>query len=86
MDLAARVAEEWQRKNAGAIAAIESNMAMQKDFLAKSRDVKKLLNYCRCMMDFWVPILEKDPPQPERVAREMKGFIKEIRELLNAEL
>jgi hypothetical protein len=84
MNLAEKVAADWQRENAGAIAAIESNIAMQKDFLAKSRDVKKLLNYCRCMMDFWVPILEKNPPQPERVAREMRAFIKEIRELLNA--
>jgi hypothetical protein len=83
MNLAEKVAIDWQRKNAGAIEAIEANMEMQKNFLDKSRNVKKLLNYCRCMMDFWVPILEKDPPQPERVAREMRDFIKEIRELLN---
>ena len=83
MDLAARVAEDWQRDNAEAIESIKANIAAQENFLDTSRDVKKLLNYCRCMMDFWVPILEKDPPQPERVAREMRDFIKEIRELLN---
>ena len=79
MDLAAKIAAD----RSGTDLQIEELVAEQKNFLDKSRDVKKCLNYCRCMMDFWVPILEKDPPQPERVAREMRDFIKEIRELLN---
>ena len=63
--------------------AIDSIVEMQNVRMAETRNVKRLLNYSRCMMDFWVPILEKDPPQPGRVAREMRDFIKEIRELLN---
>ena len=79
VDLAAKVAADWQRDNSEVVAAIEHQQKRVGQFVT----TKKLLTYVRGMFEFWIPLLEKDPPQPERVAREMRDFIKEIRGLLN---
>ena len=83
MDLAAKVAADWQKDNSEILTSLKDRGAAEKAQLNELRAKGKALSHHLTSFHVWISILEGvGLPKTDRVAREMRAVLKKTEGVL----